>query len=143
MGIRGPIRMLSRPPREANTSITRVVGTNAAPAASAPYPLTVWSWMVTKKPCAPSAPYTSNVITFEALKVRSRKMPSTSIGSGSRSSTTTKPIAATTPTATAIQAAVPPHSMSAYVAPPSAAAARTAPVKSKWEEACGSRVSGT
>ena len=36
MGIRGPIRMLSRPPREANTSITRVVGTNAAPAASAP-----------------------------------------------------------------------------------------------------------
>ena len=49
IGIRGPIRMPSRPPREASSSITSVIGTNAAPAASAPYPLTVWSWMVTKK----------------------------------------------------------------------------------------------
>ena len=36
IGIRGPIRMLSRPPREASSSINAVVGTNAAPAASAP-----------------------------------------------------------------------------------------------------------
>ena len=44
--------------------------------------------MVTKKLCAPSAPYTSRVITLEALKVRLRKIPSTSIGSRVLASTT-------------------------------------------------------
>ncbi len=43
IGIRGPIRMPSRPAYDASASISSVIGTNAAPAASAPYPLTVCS----------------------------------------------------------------------------------------------------
>ena len=56
IGSRGPIRIASRPPAEARNSIATVIGRNAMPAASAPYPTTVWSWRVTKNPMAPSAP---------------------------------------------------------------------------------------
>ena len=48
----------------------RVIGRVATPAASAPYPPTVWSCRTRKNRIAPRAAYTSRVITLAALKVR-------------------------------------------------------------------------
>ena len=70
IGIRGPIRAPRAPPREARNSMQSVIGRVASPAASAPYPPTVWSWSTRKNRIAPSAAYTSRVITLAALKVR-------------------------------------------------------------------------
>ncbi len=62
---------------------------------------------------APRAAYTSRVIALAALKVRSRKMPSASIGACSRFSVTTNPTAASTDTTAATSARVSPHWISA------------------------------
>ncbi len=120
-----------------------VSGSVDKPASNGPYPPTVCSCRTRKNRMAPSAPYTRNVTTFAALKVRLAKMPSGSIGCELVRSTTTNPIAASNAAPAAHGANASPHSISAYVVPPSATAARTAPVVSKRSGACGSSVSGT
>ncbi len=120
-----------------------VIGSIAMPASRAPYPATVCSWSTTKKVTAPSAAYTTRVIALAALKVRSRKRTSGSIGYRLRDSTSRNPSAARTPTTAATVAASDPHSIREYVAPPSASVASVAPVTSKCGEASGSEVSGT
>ena len=113
IGIRGPIRAPRAPPCEARNSMQSVIGRVASPAASAPYPPTVWSWSTRKNRIAPSAAYTSRVITLAALKVRLRNIPRGSIGCRSRRSATTKATPAITPATAAHGASRPPHSMRA------------------------------
>ena len=80
---------------------------------------------------------------FAALKVRSAKRPSGTIGSRVLRSTTTKATAASSPSAAAHGVTAPPASVRAQVVPASASEASTAPVRSKRPWARGSRVSGT
>jgi hypothetical protein len=48
-GIRGPRRWASIPESEENSSISKVLGSIAAPAASAEYPTTIWSCRAVRK----------------------------------------------------------------------------------------------
>ncbi len=144
IGIRGPMRLASAPPRAASSSMHTVIGSVATPAARAPYPLTVCSCSTRKNSTAPSAAYTRAVTALAAVKVRSAKTPRGSIGWSLRRSSTTYPVPATAVTTSAQGASgLLPHSMRAKVRPPSASTISAAPSTSNSRDACGSRVSGT
>ena len=97
IGIRGPIRAPSSPPLAARSSMQIVIGSVASAGLEGAVPADGLELEHQEEEQAPRAAYTSSVIALAALKVRSAKMPSGSIGCRSRRSTTTNATAATRP----------------------------------------------
>src|SRR4051795_2332740 len=97
MGIRGPIRCPSAPPRADRNSMMIVTGSSAAPDAIGENPATTCSATTSTKNTPDSAAYTANVTTLVAVKSRDRNTSSGSIGLADRASTRTNATRQATP----------------------------------------------
>ena len=71
-----PMRRTAREARTEQVASRAVIGRNARPAWIGVYPSTCWRYRLTKNHMPNTAAPSSSTITFEALNVRERKIPS-------------------------------------------------------------------